>query len=394
MNQQTNPKSENDAQEFFEARAPWSKVKHEVLSRYLDVYVSKVGAFEERLFYVDGFAGCGLYADGAVGSPLIAAMKASKPITHSRAGKLRCVFVEDDPANLASLEAAMKSQFPDVATKVLPGKFDANLPAILQNVGNCPAFYFIDPFGFQSVDLELLRKIRQASNQKSEVLLRFDDIYLKRMGAFAEKHSQNTNSPSIRKTAKTFASKCNAVLGKTTICDATREELAATYCELIKAEGLYRFAISYPVKNPETKGHHYYLVHLCNFEDGYVHMADFMGQIERSIDHRNTTMFPELETDHSPSFGIILDSALKEQDRAVEKDNTDRVLRFFRSQPTARWQNFAPLQRRHFLAAAVDQFGYQIRMKEAQKAVTAWLAETGGHSEGPKESSAVTIRNP
>ena len=383
---------QNEANAFFDKRTPWSKVKHEVLSRYLDVYVSKVGSYEDHLFFVDGFAGCGIYDDGNVGSPLIAAMKSSRPLTHTSAGKLRCIFVEEDTSNAAALEKALMDNFPNVQTTILPGKFDAVLPDILKQIGKAPTFFFIDPFGFQSIDLELLRKIKANTSCKSEVLLRFDDIYLKRMGSFAATHSQNVHAPSVKKAAQTFAIKCSAVLGVdwSNASDSCREDIVASYCDLIKQEGLYKFAISYPVKNPETGGHHYYLVHFCNFEDGYIHMADFMGQIERSIEHKNPELFPTL--DQEPSFGVIVDAAVREQDKAVEKQNIDQILAFFRSQPGTRWRKMHLLKRRHFCAAAVDQFGYRIRLKEAQRALTAWLTETGGQSNGTKESSPVTLR--
>jgi len=45
----------------------WSEIKHDILRKYLRLFVNKLGA-AGRVYYVDGFAGQGKYDDGKEGS--------------------------------------------------------------------------------------------------------------------------------------------------------------------------------------------------------------------------------------------------------------------------------------------------------------------------------------
>ena len=55
----------------------WSEIKHDILRKYLRLFVNKLGA-SGRIYYIDGFAGQGKYDDGKEGSALIAARLAAE----------------------------------------------------------------------------------------------------------------------------------------------------------------------------------------------------------------------------------------------------------------------------------------------------------------------------
>jgi three-Cys-motif partner protein len=59
---------------FFETKQPAAVLKHELLRRYLRVYVQKTGSTSKdgRVAYLDAYAGPGFYDDGSAGSPAIA----------------------------------------------------------------------------------------------------------------------------------------------------------------------------------------------------------------------------------------------------------------------------------------------------------------------------------
>jgi three-Cys-motif partner protein len=51
---------------------PHTVGKHLVLRRYLDAWFPIMGSSNERILFIDGFAGPGEYRDGEEGSPIIA----------------------------------------------------------------------------------------------------------------------------------------------------------------------------------------------------------------------------------------------------------------------------------------------------------------------------------
>ena len=71
----------------------WSERKHELVIKYLEGFVRILGGSTRgTIYYVDGFAGPGLYDDGAKGSPIRAAEYAQTLL--NKQYQLRCINVE------------------------------------------------------------------------------------------------------------------------------------------------------------------------------------------------------------------------------------------------------------------------------------------------------------
>ena len=61
-----------------------------------------------------------------------------------------------------------------------------------------------------------------------------------------------------------------------------RDRLIEGYEAEVKRKTNFTYGLNYPIRNPATGGHRYYLVHFCKFVDGYTHMANFMAKAERT----------------------------------------------------------------------------------------------------------------
>ena len=95
-----------------------TKVKHELLEKYLSGWLPILGRWHKRLLIVDGFAGQGTYTDGSDGSPIIIIRKAQELISAGRVGKVFCAFVENNTENYTKLRTLLdqiRPQYPDVA---------------------------------------------------------------------------------------------------------------------------------------------------------------------------------------------------------------------------------------------------------------------------------------
>ena len=154
--------------------------KHMLLRSYLDGWFPILGSFSGRLLFVDGFAGPGEYADGEMGSPLVAIESVRR---HKSQGRLRSVevvflFIEQDARRVEYLKALLDRQLPlpRTSTHVLPGTFDDHMAGMLdeldaQSETLAPAFVMIDPFGVKGSPMHLIGRI--LGNPKSECLISF-----------------------------------------------------------------------------------------------------------------------------------------------------------------------------------------------------------------------------
>jgi three-Cys-motif partner protein len=102
--------SKNDRKHFTEYRDQ-TRVKHEIVRKYIKGFFHVLGSWHDKLFYIDGFAGRGTYDDPKLGgyvdgSPL----QALKVIAENSdlANKVRSVFVEDDSENFSRLNQEVK----------------------------------------------------------------------------------------------------------------------------------------------------------------------------------------------------------------------------------------------------------------------------------------------
>lgn len=165
--------------------APHTIAKIDILSDYLVAWFQILGTGRagSNIFYVDGFAGPGEYLGKIQGSPLAAleALRTAKMNSSGRwrAGKVRCIFVEDDKPRFEHLETLVKTLAPisDCENKFVNDSFEDAVKLIEAEYSSefrnsPPCFYFIDPFGPTGVSFTCVSKL--LSRQTSEVLINFD----------------------------------------------------------------------------------------------------------------------------------------------------------------------------------------------------------------------------
>jgi three-Cys-motif partner protein len=155
--------------------APHTKAKHEILRRYLGAWFPILTArgWNQRVIFLDGFAGPGRYQGGEPGSPIIAL---DTLVRHPLFDKLaQCefvmIFVESDAARVANLEQEIDAYWKahggapsNVKIHIRKGTFADTADEILTNLESqqssmAPTFAFVDPFGFKGVPLDITRRL-------------------------------------------------------------------------------------------------------------------------------------------------------------------------------------------------------------------------------------------
>jgi three-Cys-motif partner protein len=151
--------------------------KHQIIEAYLKAWMpimsrqsKRLNISENRLLFVDGFAGPGIYAGGEQGSPLRAL---NLVLTHSHQFNVPVsfLFIEQDKKRCETLERQIKqlqeqmhlsSRIKDVIIKqgdceTILNKYLDDLCEAGKKVG--PAFFFLDQFGYSDIPLVLIQKI-------------------------------------------------------------------------------------------------------------------------------------------------------------------------------------------------------------------------------------------
>lgn len=157
-----------------------TKAKHKILKRYIEAWAPILGSYlNERIVYIDGFAGPGESIDHDPGSPLIAL----DSIIHHRIkinSEIIFLFIEKDRRRSEYLENLIKRKYSNLPTnikyEVRNGDFNEILSKILdslekENKGLAPTFCFVDPFGYKDINIDLLARFM--NQEKAELLITF-----------------------------------------------------------------------------------------------------------------------------------------------------------------------------------------------------------------------------
>lgn len=151
------------------AIAPHTVAKHVLLKRYLDAWFPILGRYNDRINYIDGFAGPGEYEGGEEGSPLLAIDAAR---SHIERGTIpghvivRLFFIEANPESAAHLRCKLSriQVPPQVKVAIIEREFASAIGEVLDNLQStgkmlAPTFAFVDPFGFSGIPFSLMARI-------------------------------------------------------------------------------------------------------------------------------------------------------------------------------------------------------------------------------------------
>ncbi len=164
-----------------------SRVKHEILRRYLGRFAHIIGTKWETINYVDCFSGPWKsnspdLTDTSFAIALDELRQARD--THQLRGRLRtirCIFLEEDAVAFSRLHAYAAQQT-DVTIETRNTEMLQAIPDILNFVRSGGrdsfTFFFIDPTGWSGFDLDRIKPLLQ--HQPGEVLINFMTEHIRR----------------------------------------------------------------------------------------------------------------------------------------------------------------------------------------------------------------------
>ncbi|KPK79339.1 MAG: hypothetical protein AMS25_13040 [Gemmatimonas sp. SM23_52] len=278
--------------DFFAKQSEWARYKHQILEKYLRVWVYKLSSQHPLLVYVDTCAGQGIYDDGQPGSPLIAA-RYNDSYLAPKGRQLLIIACENKPGPFNKLSEALAPYTradPPLAI-ALQMSFEEALPTILERTRSVPTFVFIDPFGMKSMTAAKLRSLLEDTDRtKTEVLAKVDPYILARFTGWLQTKKRDSRGT---KTAQSFKRlleefKIDQDLLRTYESELKDERgssrvltLLAEYMQLF--EDRFKWVLAIPVRPQYFTAPKYYLIHGTDNPHGAAHMNDVVSTTEDDL---------------------------------------------------------------------------------------------------------------
>lgn len=286
-----------NAIDFFAEAKVRSQHKLDLYGKYLKPLTYKWGRLVgpghpgDHIWIVDGFAGAGRYQpdDGGRvqdGSPLIAA-RFARQIEFDRGYPLvRCVNVERDRDCFIELQRNLAAWQELVVN--LPGEFCEHLDDVLAAIGEDPALIFLDPFGVNGIEMEIIEKILERAG-KTELLIHFSDKTFLRMAGHLDDNDKRLSVG--RKVAEAKLARLDAVIGTPlwrrlwSNGDGDTDAAIDAIVELYLSELRTRIGYAHQIK---MRDHHadraaYRLVFCTNSPHGVELMSDIACRYETEL---------------------------------------------------------------------------------------------------------------
>ncbi|WP_202796353.1 MULTISPECIES: three-Cys-motif partner protein TcmP [unclassified Pseudonocardia] len=165
---------------------PHTSAKHDLLTGYLKGWFPILSRWNDRIVFLDGFAGPGVYKNGEPGSPTKAleVLLSHRHLPAMTNKTFVFLFNEAEPDRHESLNAVVQEFIashqpwpPNIKVQVAGDSFENVAEGILAHLDEqkrnlAPTFAFVDPFGLKGLPMDLLRRL--LSFDRCELFVYFD----------------------------------------------------------------------------------------------------------------------------------------------------------------------------------------------------------------------------
>jgi three-Cys-motif partner protein len=260
---------------FFDETTTQSAIKAKIVSDYFwawaKVLIPSVRSRENRIGYIDLFAGPGCYADGTKSTPLLVLEKAIADPDMRR--MLVTLFNDGDPDNARSLQHEISS-LPGIdqlrhAPVVRNDIVDREVSTFFSGRKGIPSFFFIDPWGYKGLSLELINSVIRDWGCDCVFFFNFNRI---NMGVTNEAVAPHLDALF----GKDRADHLRVLLP--TLSPSGREEALIENLTLALKEKGARFVLPFRFKNESGSRTSHHLIFITKHPKGYQIMKAIMAK--------------------------------------------------------------------------------------------------------------------
>lgn len=268
----------------FDSYKDQTRIKHEILERYVRVFFNILKKHHARLNFIDGFAGPGRYnndGESVPGSPIrILNVAACDP---ELTPAVQAIFVEHDPVLFARLEAAVaevKKKNPGLNAPIcVCGTFKEVVGDLLAVVEGrlAPTFLFVDPCGLAGMDLQTIRALMK--HPRCEVFVFYNLDGVRRVAGL----SNATDYLGEILGSKQRAEDLVAQWRQTTDVSERGELLLEAFMVAMREELQLEYVTEFRFESEDRRITSHYLIHASRHPLGFALMKDVMYGVGRNF---------------------------------------------------------------------------------------------------------------
>ncbi len=262
--------------DFFEGKRLWSKIKDEVLDKYMTPYLAKVNTRGQPILLIDGYAGPGVFEDNTLGSPLIMCERAEERVK----GNYHAIFINKERKyHVRLLREIQRRGWLNSAEPRL-GDTQLVLQEIHKTLINQTVFLYLDPFGPTGCDYNLLEPFLHRNRRFStEILLTMNMPGIHRLAArnvneVGRKDEETIKDNRLKLTRAFGGDYWKDILWQDV--DAERREIQLIEAYQEKLAEHFPYARSCPVREGIGKRIKYFIVFASSHRDALVLLNDIM----------------------------------------------------------------------------------------------------------------------
>ena len=368
---------------FFKTKNSWSEIKDRLLGCYLPQYFQKLLMSRNPIFYVDCFAGKGKFEDGNDGSPRIALQVRQRSLAQTRAHtpNIETCFIDLNYAN--ELRGNISEFSADGMIEVVSGRYEEKISELLSTKRNYNVFLYIDPYGIQALDFEMVGGFTDRGFPSIELLINMNSFGFFRDAcrvmsvskvntdeAFRDLESElvEYDPADVNETdqpKQLLTSIAGGDYWKNIVCDykdgkingyQAESRFSTEYRQRLRTK--YKYVLDMPIRLKKEQRPKYRMIHATQHHDGCFLMA-------QNMQSRKDELFTNIQDGGQMSL-FDLDSSMT---RNVDGEyiTTDEI----RQKLTAHLKRVSsPIRLNPFLADFVNEYGVLCEFKILQTILT------------------------
>jgi len=272
---------------FFSEQTPQSLAKARITQKYFKTWASiimqvqdnnnqKYGKKEDRIAYIDLFAGPGRYENGSKSTPVMIIESAVN--NDKMAKRLVTIFNDVDSNNVQELDNTLKKiegygrlkYKPDVWNK----EVGTEIVKMFEQMTMIPTLFFVDPWGYKGLSLKLINSVLKDWGSDAIFFFNFNRINMGLTNPAVEIHMRSL-----------FENQYDSLIEAVNAIDnpAEREsQVVESLCQAIQGYGT-RYTLPFCFKNSEGSRTSHHLIFVSKDFKGYDEMKKIM--FEESSNH-------------------------------------------------------------------------------------------------------------
>lgn len=278
--------------QFFDEAREQSQIKARIVQKYFwawaKVIIPTAKQQDNRILYIDLFAGPGRYDDGTLSTPLLVLQKAIEDVDMRR--MLVTHFNDKDADNAGRLRAAIrelpgieKLKYDPVISNEVVGR---EIEKKLASLRLIPTFFFVDPWGYKGLSMGLINSVLR--NWGSDCVFFFN----------YNRVNMGLNNDAVRRHMDALFGKKRASRLRTKLADLSpsdREKLVLEkLCTALKEQGA-SYVLPFTFKNEHGSRTTHHLIFATKHFKGYEIMKGIMAKESRNstrVWHRSSIRQP------------------------------------------------------------------------------------------------------